>query len=313
MLRLLYPFKNSTWQTFLQDFADAVIKVGIQSINPMKISRSTRGRVGKLRVSRNFSFLSKGKYLIVLCGGFPDYAAFPYAYVNRIIPVIWDSWPIYWDKIINSFKRHNVRIAFFTQRQVANMLAEKLPGVQCIYLPEALTPNGYLSGSILSKRSIDVLELGRLHAPVHNELESLSGSMSINHLYANDVTQKRLFDTFDELAYGLSESKIVINYPRCVTHPEVAGQVETLTQRYWECMYSRSILVGHAPQELIDLVGYNPVIEADVKNIKEIVVEILNNIDNYQELVDRNYETAKRLGSWDSRMDFFLENLKQFM
>ena len=50
-----------------------------------------------------------------------------------------------------------------------------------------------------------------------------------------------------------------------MTQPEVAGDIETLTQRYWECMFSRMVMVGHAPQELIDFIGYNPVIELSDK------------------------------------------------
>lgn len=37
--------------------------------------------------------------------------------------------------------------------------------------------------------------------------------------------------------------------------PEIAGDIETLTQRYWECMFSRMVMVGHAPQELLTLSG----------------------------------------------------------
>ena len=51
--------------------------------------------------------------------------------------------------------------------------------------------------------------------------------------------------------------------------PELAGDIETLTQRYWECMLSRIVMLGHAPQELIDLIGYNPVIEIDKEHVKE--------------------------------------------
>ena len=53
-----------------------------------------------------------------------------------------------------------------------------------------------------------------------------------------------------------------------------AGDIETLTQRYWENMLSRIIMVGHAPKELVDLIGYNPIIEIDKENDKEQIIDI---------------------------------------
>ena len=59
----------------------------------------------------------------------------------------------------------------------------------------------------------------------------------------------------------------------------MAGKIETLTQRYWECMLSRCLIVGRAPFELINLIGYNPVIEVEWGNESEQLLRILNNIE----------------------------------
>ena len=58
----------------------------------------------------------------------------------------------------------------------------------------------------------------------------------------------------------MSKIKIVVSFPQNITNPKKAGDIETLTQRYWESMLSRNIIVGQAPEELIELIGYNPVI-----------------------------------------------------
>ena len=77
-------------------------------------------------------------------------------------------------------------------------------------------------------------------------------------------------------------------------------------------MLSRIVMVGHAPKELVDLVGYNPVIEMDMEHDLEQVEQILSEIENpvYQEIVDHNRETALRMGSWDLRMRQVMEWLK---
>ena len=75
-------------------------------------------------------------------------------------------------------------------------------------------------------------------------------------------------------------------------------------------MLSRIVIIGRAPKELIDLIGYNPVIEVDSSNTTEQILDILHHIEDYQELVDKNRETALKMGSWRLRMQQIQEWLK---
>ena len=92
----------------------------------------------------------------------------------------------------------------------------------------------------------------------------------------------------------------------------MGGDIETLTQRYWECMFSRMVMVGHAPQELVDFIGYNPIIELrDDISAEALIRDVLEHVEDYQALVDKNRETTKRIGSWDMRMKWLMEELKE--
>ena len=116
--------------------------------------------------------------------------------------------------------------------------------------------------------------------------------------------------TNEQLYEAMGDAKVTITLPRSMTQPEVAGDIETLTQRYWECMFSRMVMVGHAPQELVDFIGYNPVIELrDDISAEELIADVLENIENYQSLVDKNRETAEKLGSWNVRMKWLMGEL----
>lgn len=300
-LIILYPFKNSSYQNFMQELADCLISAGYKYIKCINLPWKFRLLLAKLGFSRNIRFLTfSNKTLIVFGGGYIDSFAFPYSYFHEIVPILWDTWPRYWDRIIASFKRQNVKLAFFTQGQVADYIQSQLPGIKCVHLPEGLNPIGYKKGDLLVKRKIDILELGRIFNKFHDRIASAQ-ILGLNvHLYTKHNTL--LFKTFEDLANGLSCSKIVICFPRCDTHPEQAGGVETLTQRYWECMFSRALIFGHAPKELIELLGYNPVIEVDWINLESQIERILSNIDSYQEFVDKNYLEAIKKGTWVSRL-----------
>lgn len=306
-VKLLYPFKNSSYQTFLQDMADSMIEAGVKYIKPKDIPWSIRHFVAKMRICRNFKCLTRKTSVIVLAGGYPDSFAFPFCYTNEIIPILWDTWPKYWNLIVSSFKRNNIKLAFFTQKQVAEYVNSQLPEVQCYHLPEGIASKKYIKESAdLINRKIDLLELGRVFAEFHNSLE-LTG---YNHLYqkGNDL----LFPTFDELIDALRDSKLTVCFPRNMTHPFQAGFVETLTQRYWECMLTKTLIVGHAPQELIDLIGYNPVVEIDLsKDVNKQIITLLNRIETYQSLVDKNFDVALQRSDWKFRAPFVIERIKE--
>lgn len=105
--------------------------------------------------------------------------------------------------------------------------------------------------------------------------------------------------TDKDFSERIVNAKVTIAVPRCDVVPICH---ETLTQRYWECMLSRMVMVGRAPKELTDFIGYNPVIDIDYNNLYGQIKDITSNIERYQPLVDRNRETALRLAPWELRM-----------
>ncbi len=308
-MKILYPFKNSSFQNFMQNFADSLCKEGVERVEPKHIRWKLRLIVQRLKLSFNIPLLAKGKEpLIVFGAGLPDSFAFPYAYNHEIIPVLWDTWPRYHKRLIASLRRHRVKLAFFTQSQVANYVQERIPSIKCVHIPEGLNPEGYSKGCPLRDRKIDILQFGRLFNRLH---QAIKDEESFKYVYQKG--NARLFDSFEDLATGLADSKITICVPRNFTHPDQAGNIESLTQRYWECMFSRTIILGHAPSELLNLTGgYNPVIEIDYNDPGQQIIDILNNIGDYQDFVDRNYNIALKLAPWNSsRCKLLTSNIDQ--
>lgn len=148
--------------------------------------------------------------------------------------------------------------------------------------------------------------------PVHEAiLQMRQEAPHLSYLYPEEPG-RLVFPDFPSLCEGLASTKIVICYPRCRTHPEMAGDVETLTQRYWECMLSGTLIVGQAPKELVNLLGYNPVIELQTDgDIGNRLSQILDNIATYQELADKNLAAARENASWETRMTRLLPQLRQ--
>ena len=175
-LKILRPFKNSSYQFFMQWFADACEDVGIEGVDNVNLPWKLRLVAAKCRLSRQMTCLNKGKeVLVVPCGGYPDSFCFPFGYNHDIVPVMWDTWPRYHKRIVASFRRHRVRVAFFTQGDVANKIQEAIPEVKCHWIPEGVDTAQYDAGRVLEERHVDLLELGRLHECFHSAVTPLGG------------------------------------------------------------------------------------------------------------------------------------------
>lgn len=230
---------------------------------------------------------------------FPDYAHY------EVIPLIWDCWPDMFEPTCQWFMKHGVRTAIFTSSQTADRMRERFPEMNILTIAEGVDTELYHAGKILKERGIDLLEFGRSNKKVFRA----ALPNAVNHVCTN-VNGHYIYDNA-QLFHAMADAKITVCLPRCDTQPEKAGDIETLTQRYWEAMLSRMVIIGRAPRELTDLVGYNPVIDLDADNAAEQVRDILAHLDDYQPLVDRNRECALQLAPWTLRMRQVMEFLEE--
>jgi glycosyltransferase involved in cell wall biosynthesis len=142
--------------------------------------------------------------------------------------------------------------------------------------------------------------MGRLYTTYHDKIEPHCKARGYVHRFSS-VPWQHIFPTEEEFYRAIADSKISICFPRCTTHPELAGDVETMTLRYLESIACKCVAVGHCPTELRDLFGYNPILEADMENPGGQLDHLLHNLELYAELLDRNYQRLLEVATWDTR------------
>lgn len=240
--------------------------------------------------------------------------AFPFFYRYEIIPMLWDVWPGSWETLFRDLKFFECKTIFVTVKAMAEKISREL-NIQAYWVPEGIDPTGYEKGPNLCDRPIEVYELGRQKKDYHAVLEELHQKGIIKQYCRNTYNddgglQQLAFPTADELLANLPKIKIVISFPQVDTHPMRAGGLDTLTQRYWEAMLSRCLIIGRAPVELVEFIGYNPVIHVDWQNAAKQIADILDNISDYQEMVDKNHKVALEKAPWCSRITDILKTLQ---
>ncbi len=176
-------------------------------------------------------------------------------------------------------------------------------------MPEATSPEDYRPEKNLADRSTDVLELGRKYDRYHSQIYESLRESGCSHLFEAAKGQKIFPNDKNCLAEGMGSAKISICFPGALTHHYAAG-IETTTHRYFETFASKCLPLGHAPDELVELFGYNPIIEADLERPFEQLYDILQSIDDYQGFVNRNHDRLLEVGTWDVRAAQILQRIE---
>lgn len=234
---------------------------------------------------------------------------FPLGFIRECIPFAMDIWPPKYPIWETFFRRYNIRTAFLTARQSAEHFQKMFPDKKILWLAEAVDPTQYRHDIPLADRRTQVLELGRRWAEYHDKIQKPLEERGRSHLYAK-YEGHLIFPKPQDLVNGMADSIVSVCFPQSLTHPKNAGNVETVTLRYFETMASKCVPVGRSPQELIDLFGYNPMIEIDLNHAPDQLEEIVSNPAKYQPMVDRNFDRLMQVGTWDARMRELFEKLK---
>ncbi len=304
------PRTGSDGQVYMQSFCEAWKQAGGRYVRREGLAANKCWRA-VCKWGRELRLVPRGHgrtYLVCARGGHLMKACMPYR--GKFIPVLWDCWPDTWPVLERDLRLLGVETCFMTSRQVAERFSRLFPGRRFFYLPEGVSVSDYAPGPLLVEREGDVYELGR-RWPAYHEALMRDGFAGRHKLIYNDDGRGKdgwAFPTFSAFAAGLRRWKITVSFPRSWTDA-AARDVETLTIRYWEAMLSKCLVVGHCPGELEDLVGYNPVIEADMENPAAQLEAILSRIGDYQPLVERNYQAALDFAPWAKRVEQMVEQL----
>ncbi len=299
--------KVSTRSTdaFKRAFVEAIKDYGIKELSPCSYWNNPKvlTQLSHLRHHINFLSSASGRDVVLVPsnGYLLLRESLPYSFTHEIVPFLWDCWPGSWGVLVETLVLLKVKLCFVTSGQVRTRLQSLLPDVNFSHVYEAVNPEKFCVGKKLTDRQTPIFEIGRNHPDYHNIAVSV---FEDNPNYIKGYVQ--------DYYQTLSDTQIAVSFPRCDTHQEMAGDIETLTERYWESMLSRCLMVGRAPQELIDIMGYDPVVEVDWHRPKEQLWELCQHLSDYQDFVDKNYQLAKERGTWNKRVPMIVKEINDF-
>lgn len=212
---------------------------------------------------------------------------------------LFDAWPARHADIRAFVESWRIQYAFVSSSQAAARLAELCQRCTFIWVPEGVDPDRY-DARPLGEKDIDVLQLGRKYDAHHTEIVPALEKSGKTYLFEREKG-KLIFPERDKFVDGLARSRVSICVPSSITHPERAGNIETMTIRYLQSMVSKCLVLGHAPAEMVELFGYNPVVEIDMSDPAGQLLDILGGYDEYLPLIERNFDRVVSEHTWDNR------------
>jgi hypothetical protein len=256
-------------------------------------------KIGFPTIKRNNKYkekpLNDKKHLFMIMLGIRPYGLITNH--NRSI-YLFDAWPKYYNKIMKFVRDYCINYVFVSSSQAVTELNYLYGQHKFFWIPEGINPYEYKYRPY-EEKDIEILAIGRRYDEYHYSITPFIENKYI-YLYEKEKGDI-IFPTHDEFINGLARTKISICVPSNITHPERAGHIETMTARYLQSIVSKCLIVGHAPKEMIDLFGYNPVIEIDMKNPVEQLEFLLKNYSSYFSLMERNYHTVLKSHTWKNR------------
>ena len=212
---------------------------------------------------------------------------------------LFDAWPQNHEKIRQFADACELDHLFISSSQGAAAMNLLVKSAKCHWVPEGITPGDYYL-AFEPERDIDVLQLGRRYDKYHRMIAPELEKRGRHYLYEKQPGTV-VFPTRLNYVEGLMRTKISICAPMAVTNPERAGGIETMTVRYLQSMLSRCLIVGHAPAEMIQLFGYNPLIEIDYIDPAGQLLGLLDRLKDHEELIEKNYYAVREHHTWSSR------------
>jgi glycosyltransferase involved in cell wall biosynthesis len=214
---------------------------------------------------------------------------------------LFDAWPQNHEKIRQFADACRLEHLFVSSSQGAAALGKVVRSTQCHWIPEGITPGDYFL-AFTPERDIDVLQLGRRYNKYHQLIAAALEKRGKNYLSERQAGTV-VFPTRLDYVEGLARTKISICTPLSISHPDRAGGIETMTVRYLQSMHSRCLIVGHAPAEMIQLFGYNPLIEIDYNNAAGQLLDLLDHLEDYRPLIEKNYLAVRQHHTWENRWE----------
>lgn len=255
---------------------------------------------------------------------------------DKLIIYIFDSWETSWENQEKVLKDISPLMVCFAYEKAKEHFKEILD-CKVIALPQSMNAEFFhpFSGS----KSRIFIQIGRKSEIVHKWAKDYLEAKNIpvndkSYLYQKSWAEYRRALIKHPISYGIrllkyrrsamltvpdtndlakeiAKSRFFLQAPQNIDNENKTGGISEVTARFYEAMACKSLIVGIKPRDSFDrLFPYeNAMIEVTEADFADKIDYFINNPEEYDRIVEKNYEYVMANHRWKNRYDIMILQL----
>lgn len=237
---------------------------------------------------------------------------------HRLVLYVFDCWEPNWDEFDEIFQQIRPFALCFAFKKTMEHFAKRYEN--CWFMPQSVNDQYFFDRNLKKERLF--MQMGRRTEPLHkmvlnylsqNQLENVPE----NYVYAKDNVLGRaqwesIFPDTTVLAQEINKTWFFLAAPRDVMNRKQTGNVSEVTARFYEAMACKTLILGIKPRDSFDELFPYPdaMIEVNDDNFSACVEKYLAHPEEYQKVVDKNYQYVMEHHRWKNRYEDLVQKLK---
>ena len=233
---------------------------------------------------------------------------------NHLLIYCFDTWEseyTYWE---DAFKKIKPYCVFFAYKESHLYFKEK--GIRTGFVPQSMDEQFFFPHNVSKERLF--MQMGRKNTKIHDMIIGYLERHNIldtddNYVYERHLANIIYPDTMD-LAENISRTRFFVCAPQSLENSKLTGKISDVTARFYEAMACKAIIIGFKPDTYDELFPSDSMIELnpDGSDFDEKIDELINNVEEYDEKVNVNYQYLQEKHRWKNRLDSMLEIVKEY-
>lgn len=157
------------------------------------------------------------------------------------------------------------------------------------------------------------MQMGRFNQQMHNFILNYLDGHGLednreNYAYRRNRNET-LYPDYDELVNEINKTKYFVCVPKYYENFARTGNVNDIICRYFEAMICKTLVIGKKPETWSELFSYDAMLtfEEDGSDFDKKIDYYENHPEEYQQLVDKNYDYILKHHSWGNRLQTIMK------
>lgn len=230
-------------------------------------------------------------------------------YRDRLIIYIFDCWESQWERCESIFNEINPWMICFAYKKAKEHFSNIYE--RCYYLPQSMDIRYFHAYE--TKKTRLFIQMGRKTERLHNMVTNYLKIHNIEDCQENYIYERIkgniIFPEVKELAEEISKSYFFLAAPQNIENEKLTGKISETTARFYEAMACKTLIIGIKPRDSFDeLFPYKEaMIEVSEANFNSNIDALRNNIEQYNKIVENNYNYVMEHHRWKNRYRMLLE------